>query len=190
MKVKLWTIQEEKGWKEVKTKGILIPKEEFVEIDFKRGYDWLKIQMTQRVEKPKKNKQYPVWAWFQHENQNKRRPDLRKTGSLPSGTVGYRIEIEKDLKDILLSDFELWHYVLNEWCFVLSEEDDEKFEKEKKNKSHEYIKSRMEKSWEKIFDMDFHLKDYALPFQEKSIQATFWELKLEEVIKVDKFIAR
>lgn len=52
MKIKLWTILDEKGWRELQTKGILKPKVDYVESDFKRGYDWMKIQMNKRIGKP------------------------------------------------------------------------------------------------------------------------------------------
>lgn len=199
MKVKLWSIQDENGWKELNSKGILIAKEEFVPPEFKKGYDWLKIQMTQRIGKPKNSRQYPIWAWFQHDTKDKKRPDLRSTGHLPKGKVGYRIEIEKDLKEIVLSDFVLWHWPL---CYMglitNSEKEIIEFEKEfgiissfdDFNILPKSIKNKIEKSWEKIFNINFDLKYYTLPFDEKSIQATFWELKREEVIKVDKFTAR
>ena len=52
------------------------------------------------------------------------------------------------------------------------------------------IRIKIEKSWEKIFDMNFDIEYFARPFNEKHIQATFWELRVNEVVKVDKFKAR
>jgi hypothetical protein len=46
------------------------------------------------------------------------------------------------------------------------------------------------KNWEKIFDLDFENGYFARPRKQKAIQATFWELKLEEVVSVDYFTAR
>ena len=51
-------------------------------------------------------------------------------------------------------------------------------------------RNQIEESWEKIFDMDFNLEYYTLPLEKKKVQATFWELQLKDVIKVDKFIAK
>ncbi len=195
MKIKLWTIQDEKGWGELQTKGILRPKADYVEPDYKEGYDWMKIQMNKRIGKPNDENQYPIWAWYQHFDSNKRKPNLRKSSYLPSGTLGYRIEIEKEQKDILLSDFVLWHWPL---CYkgYIADSEKEALEFEKKldsrelEKLSEVEKNQIEKSWEKIFDMNFDLAYYTLPFQEKKIQATFWELQQDDIIKVDKFIAK
>ncbi|EZH75884.1 hypothetical protein ATO12_03580 [Aquimarina atlantica] len=195
MKIKLWTIQNEIGWNELNENGVLIPKEEFVESDFKAGYEWMKSQMSNRIGKPEKRTQFPVWAWYQHFDSNKRKPDLRKSGLLPKGTVGYRIEIEKEQKDILLSDFVLWHWPLSYKDYIAdSEVEANEFEKKYGNTEYEELskteKNLIEKSWEKIFDMNFDLEFYTLPFKEKKIQATFWGLRKEDIIKVDKFIAK
>ncbi|MBW1296345.1 DUF3841 domain-containing protein [Aquimarina litoralis] len=197
MKIKLWTIQDEKGWNELQTKGVLVPKMEFVEPDFKEAYDWIKKRMIERIGKPNNGDQYPMWAWFQHFDSNKRKPDLRFSGYLPSNTTGYRIELEKEKKDILLSEFELWHYVLNKWYLPIDITDYEIFEKklDKLNgvdfKSYpDSIKNKIENSWNKIFDMDFESSDISVSFEEKKIQATFWELRLTDIKNVDKFKAK
>ena len=195
MKIKLWTIQDEKGWNELQSKGVLIPKEEYVNPDFKQGYDWLRLQMNQRIGVPNHKNQYPVWAWYQYFDANKRKPDLRESGFLPRGTVGYRLEIEKEAKDILLSDFELWHTPL---CFrryiANSEKELNQFNNSYQSIAHsdlpKSVQHKVEKSWEKIFDMNFDVEYFTSSFKEKMIQATFWELHQSDIIKVDKFIAR
>lgn len=199
MKMKLWTIQDERGWNELQSKGILIAKEEFVDPDFKQGYDWLKLQMHARIDYSSIKSQYPIWAWYQSTNAKKRRPDLRAACYLPKGTIGYRIEIEKDPKDVLLSDFELWHVPMFYKYFIAdSESEFLKFEqeliKEYGTESYlklpEHIQQKIEQSWEKIFDMKYDVAYFARPFKEKQIQATFWELNVNEIIKIDQFKAR
>lgn len=198
MKTTLWTIQDQQGWNELQSKGILIPKSKFVHPDFKEGYDWLRIQMNEKIGKPKRKNQYPIWAWFQYLDAKKKRPDLRGTGFLPTGEIGYRIEFQKDSKDILLSDFELWHYVLNQWYLGSNIKDQEDFHEleDSRYKGLSYqgypksIKNKIQKSWQRIFDMNYAPKDISWRMEKKSIQATCWSLKLSDVIKVDKFMAR
>jgi len=203
MKVKLWSIQDEKGWNEIQTKGVLRAKKEFVDQDFIEGYDWMRTQIENRVGAPKHSNQYPVWAWYQSFDANRKRPDLRTSAHLPAGTVGYRIEIEKEEKAILLSDFVLWHWPLCYHDYIAdSEKEAIDFEKLKESndirgflhgclyKLPESLQEKIRLSWEKVFDMNFDLDYYTFPFEEKKIQATFWELRKEEIIKVDRFIAR
>lgn len=193
--MKLWTIQDELAWEELQTKGTFIQQEKYIDIDHKEGYDWMRDQMNKRIGPPTNANQYPIWGWYQATDVSKKKPDLRESGYLPRGTVGYRIEIEKDTKDVLLSDFELWHTPLCYRKYIAnSEEESIAFEKEFGNTDlkelSQLIKDKIKISWEKVFDMDFDVPYFALPFEEKIIQATFWELKLKDIIKVDKFTAR
>jgi len=41
-----------------------------------------------------------------------------------------QLTIEVDTKDVLLSDFDLFHYVLNYWYLPVAEKGDKEFEKE------------------------------------------------------------
>jgi len=186
-KVKLWTIQDEKGWNELQNKGVLIPEEKYILPEWKEGYSWLKSQMITRIGSPEHACQFPIWAWFQYCDANKRRPDLRRSGHIPKGEIGYRIEIEKEENEILLSDFVLWHWPLCYKDYIASSE-----EEDVKNEKEGIIFTYEErcKSWEKIFDMNFDVGYYTSSFKDKKIQATFWNLTTEDIIKVDKFIAR
>ena len=199
MKFKLWTIQDEGGWDELQSKGVLVAREEFIDADFKSGYDWMKRQMNERIEYHSEDNQYPIWAWYQFVNIEKKRPDLRETGFLPKGVTGYRIELEKDAKDVLLSDFELWHTPLSFKSFIGNSELEaldfkkellQEFGTDSFSALPDGVKAKIEKSWEKVFDMEFEVAYWAAPFEEKQIQATFWELNLDEIKKVDRFKAR
>ncbi|WP_129724069.1 DUF3841 domain-containing protein [Xylanivirga thermophila] len=53
------------------------------------------------------------------------------------------------------------------------------------------IRTKIEKSWECIFDLEREDKNLIYGSNsKKSIQATCWELKLEQVIKAEVFIAK
>lgn len=90
----------------------------------------------------------------------------------------------------MLSDFELWHFVLNYWSIHDSNFTEKYFDTElaklnikfqEKDKYPDYIKDKIEKSWQKIFNISD---------PNKSIQANFWELNANDIIKIDKFIAK
>lgn len=198
MKITLWTIQNEIVWNELQTQGKFIPKVNYIDESFLKEYDWMKLEMEKRLGESISERKYPIWSWYQYIDKNKKKPDLRRTGHLAKGETGYRIEIQKNRKEVLLSDFELWHHVLNNQYLPKSEQDEKDFELRMKLKYGntkpdnlmKYKRKVIEKSWERIFNMDFENPYVTYPLEKKSIQATFWELKIEEVIKVDKFKPR
>lgn len=183
--MKLWTIQPVEWYEKLLSDGIIYGEEHLIEFikddDFKNAY--------------------PVWAWYQYSKINKRKPDLRNRGFLTKVTKGVRIEFEKCEKDILLSDFTLWTHPINFWHIADNENDDNNFDKllEKENiKFNEltrynaptYIREKIEKSWDKVLDMEYCPEYSAHPFESKSIQATFWSLSKEEIINVDFFTSK
>ena len=146
-----------------------------------------------------------IWAWYQWEGIDRRKPDLRSSGYLPKGEKGVRVECQVAEKRVLLSDFDLWHYVLNYWYLPHSEKDAEAFEKKlvdaalplsgfshERPLPHARYRREIEKSWERIFDVDWVDRQQAIahPPEKKSIQATLWELQLADVVKVKEFTAR
>lgn len=156
--------------------------------------------MEQRIGNSEFKNQYPIWAWYQHQDANRRKPDLRRTGHLPAGTNGVRIEFEKNKNEVLISDFVLWHFPL---CYksiiAKNEREAKKFEfKLKKLKLDDKafedmpkeIQNEIESSWNKIIDMELDKKYFTKSRDEKMIQACCWEIKNEEIIKIDKFTAR
>ena len=131
---------------------------------------------------------HPIWAWYKYCGKNK--PDLRKSGHLSKGEVGYRIEVEVDERNVLLTDFSDWHLVLSgdETSFELKHSyfyldtcDDEE------------IKLFSDEGWfvkdDKIlFDWNKIILDKNSPITD--IQATIWYIKLEQVKSVQKFKSR
>lgn len=115
---------------------------------------------------------------------------------VPVGETGVRIALDVPDELVLLSDFETWHYPLNRWYLPRSEEDEKLFEKELAALGlslllpanlPDQLRKRMEKSWEIIFDLAFYWEELNRPWEEKSIQATLWEIRLEWVTKLEMF---
>ena len=198
MEVKLWTILNEKAYKVLIEHQYLSAHVQVLDSDFKEAYDWMRNQMIGRLGENESTEQFPIWAWYQAHHIDKRKPDLRYSGYLMPGETGYRVEFKKKEHQVLLSDFELWHCILNKTYIPKSVEDCKEFEDINRkyldaNSFNTYpksLKSKIEKSWQVIFDMSFCAKDIGLPFNKKQIQATVWDLKLQEVVKIDTFIAR
>ncbi|MBN2032660.1 MAG: DUF3841 domain-containing protein [Deltaproteobacteria bacterium] len=127
----LWTIQTERAWLELQNRGILrTRRENITEESWLQPYQWMVEQMEINIGPPPRSWCFPLWAWFQWEGEKRRRPDLRAGGHLGKGETGIRIEFECFEGSALLSDFDLWHYVLNYWHLPKTEQDAEQFEAE------------------------------------------------------------
>lgn len=213
----LWHITLKENWEEHQKQGVIRAKqkwifEQFEELEsdklFLEAYEWMRFQMYQRIKvKPYSSEAYPVWAWYQYTNDKRRMPDLRRVNHLGAGAKGVRIAFRMNPKDVLLSDFDLWHYAYSSTKFFIgdSEKEEERVWKEieeelektcgtlNKHPSYYYpraVAERIEKSWEKIFDMDFKHWDSIFMNYQKRIQATMWEIPLDNIIEVREFVAR
>jgi hypothetical protein len=189
--MRVWTIQDKAAYVDLCQKGVLRcdPKLAFwlTDKEFKFGYDWLVDQMKQQIGKPPKGVKYPIWAWYRHFGENKK-IDLRRYEFRNYIGEYYVIEAEIDENCIVLGDEEMWHYVLNQWYLCkdadkdeitkVAEDDDAWFD----NLPSEEQLPIMISSWEKIFDKN------SCPWE--FVQATFWELRKEQVISVRYFKGR
>jgi len=53
------------------------------------------------------------------------------------------------------------------------------------------IRTKIQKSWDRIFDLEREDENLIYGFNsKKSMQATFWQLKLEQIIKAEVFTAK
>ena len=196
--MRLWTIQESIFLKELEVSGTYRCRSINFPPEWGVAYNWMIKQMNIQLGLPKYKDQYPIWAWSQYWNATKRKPDLRKSSHLASGTQGLRIEFEKNENEVLLSDFMMWHMPLNDFFLAMNERADDLYDDEIKNynlerKSHQLPKhliKKKEASWQAIFDLDLVNDYYSEKREEKSIQGCLWEIKAEEIIKIDHFTAR
>jgi len=198
--MKLWSIQEKSKLDEIRSTGKLICTENKFSLEWDNEYKWMIKQMIEKIGSSKKRNQYPIWAWYQYQDSKRKKPDLRKSGHLPSGTNGIRIEFEKEIENVLLSDFVLWHYPLNYKAIIANNEEEckefelrlktLKLDKTKFKNLTKNIQKEIEISWQKIFDLDFENEYYTHPKKKKMIQACCWEIKEEEISKIEQFKAR
>ena len=204
--MRLWTIQSPEVYEILKTKGVfhcdhnmlLAKRDPDVYNDITDAYAWIGKQMSQRIGEAPAGVVFPVWAWHTWDGQHKR-PDMRLSMFTCFLYVGDKVLMEIEIPDeqVLLSDKSRWEYVLSKSYFGnydggLSEEEfDEVWEKDQKwldSLTEAQRTEVIEKSWEKVFDV-FPLRksDYYTTFD---IQATIWELKLDQVVKVWRFKGR
>ncbi len=207
--MRLWTIQEIPFWDRLKSGRRLRANRCLVErgtggwLQAIPAYDWLADRMDAMIGGRPSKMSLPLWAWQQCNNAANARPDLRSSGYLPRGTQGVRIEFEIDKGDVVLSDFELWHFVMNGHYIADNEEDCDAFDASvakkwrysgcwsgKLSSSH---RRRIKASWEKIFDLD-SVRDEKWHGPSgrdaAAIQATVWFIDIGMVRQVDEFTAR
>ena len=150
------------------------------------AYDWLVEQMKLRVGTPPEGVRYPIWAWALIDSVSKK-PDLRR-GEF-NNYVGENVVLELEIpdSDLLLSDEVMWHHCLNNW--YLHGESNDEFDEAKWKETEDWFDSLPSvekesvkfKSWERILDKDDKINDW------KFVQATFWELRVEQIKSVRRF---
>lgn len=178
--------------------GVLLCKEAQIMSDFRTAYAWMRQQMIKRLGPTPFRGAWPVWAWYKWDGEARPTPDLSAAGHLAPKERGVRLELEVDDSEVLLSDFELWHYVLNYWYLPISLEDADAFERllEKRGLSRSRpvpisrYHRRIVKSWERIFDLVWHAKGVTSTKRKKSVQACLWFVDESMVKSKTEFVAR
>lgn len=107
----LWTIQATGFWKSAKERGVLRRDGRRITFrdDYRNPYRWMREQMKKRI--PECRGRYPIWLWNE-------KPDIRMTHWHQGGERVIRLEVEVPDERVLLSGFDIWHYILNLWFLV------------------------------------------------------------------------
>ena len=180
----LWTIQEEGAWKRLDETGVLRADPDRVEPEFRAAYEWMADHLAQKVPPPP-GCRFPLWAWYRWNGAARAKPDLRAAGHLPPGRRGVRIAFSMSPSQVLLSDFDAWHAVLNGVPFVPEGGDYDaamnRFGELEGAERGKFLRS----TWEGIF-----LPAVTQWPDDASIQAVFWELGRDQVREVTSFRAR
>jgi hypothetical protein len=182
MKIDIVTIQHEQVYFDLKAKGHYTASKHLSLIDdvpeFTSAYDYIAKSMHSRNVKmlfpPSSSKDIlPVWGWYKRGDQlapNFIESYLEEIASDPDDD-DYDSEVIMHLRideeRLLLSDFDLWHAVLNDTPTILGED--------------------KEASWEYIFDLTKASKILEVKSHEQYVQATFWEILLEDVVSAKLF---
>lgn len=194
----MWTIQSPEAVAALERGGILVADAGEPEPSFGPAYRWMESQMSHRIGPPVHGGR-PIWAWRAW-SALRPCPDLRSKGHLSSGSRAARIEFSVEPNAVLLSDFSLWHHVLNYWYLAASVRDEGAFESQVKAAGLDFfatqplpdpiLHSRIEASWERIFDLDTFIGGISEKPASRSIQATLWSLPRTSVRNIRWFTAR
>ena len=203
----LWTIQHYPAYERLQRTGLLRADEDylFCADDLRYAYDWMREKMINAGLIPPKGVQYPIWAWYQWEGKRKRL-DMREGGHAKRGEQIVQLTIEVNNQDVLLSDFDLFHYPLGYWYLPIDEKNSSEFEARHKSLGYSFqnlsdfsintdemkqLRFEIMSSWDRVFWLDKEDDCWLYGKNDKkSIQATFWELRLDQVVKAEVFTAK
>jgi len=191
----LWTVQDMRAWARLQREGVLRGDGRHVPAYYRDAYRWMADQMRLRL--PPNFARFPLWAWCRWQGLKQCRPDLRASGHLAKGLPGVRIELELPEDSVLLSDFDSWHCVLNRHFLSINDQEDDAFARELERAGVEWrwpypepFHARVVSSWQRIFDLEAGDAEWRGTLSERTIQATFWELAISQIRRVDMFRAR
>ena len=180
----LWTIRHRDEFDILMHDGFLRTDAEHIDKDFHSAYQWMANQLTKKVAPPL-GCVYPLWAWWRWQGSQRPMPDLRSGAHLPKGALGVRIKFTIRLSEVLLSDFDAWHAVLNNHYYAPDEASYNKYLRMIKGESSHAINIINEESWKNIFIVNPRNVEKTI-----SVQAVFWELKKSQISDVKFFKAR
>lgn len=164
---------------------------------FLRSYHWISEQMDQKIRMRPEPDTYPTWAYYQWYGPNKKKPDLRYTGArcFAENRTCALMTLEIPDDQVLLSEYDAWHFVLNGSYLGNEKRSDEIWDFKFENKFHNYedypiwLKKEIEESWLTVFDFKKSRELLEFTEDQQIIQATFWEIKpeyLKEAVKFNK----
>lgn len=156
--------------------------------EFRRAYNWIGTEMDKRKISHPERIELPLWAW--HTRDWKRNADI-SYNNYELGNTGEKyacIEFEIPDDQVLLSDYNAWHNVLNNTWYEDStnEEEFEAMQTWFDSQDDETRRKLTVESWQKVFDVS-PLKSNWL-HRGRYIQATFWELRSDMIHNVKTFV--
>ena len=115
----IWTQQPFKVYRKIITDGFYYCNPKLIPIlqedeNFKRAYSWMIKEMHRRIGYPRQQNSYPIWGWYRSHDFKHQRPDFRWSKNYKNDVC---IELDIPENQVLLSDFESWHFVLNNWYY-------------------------------------------------------------------------
>ena len=193
--MKLTTFQTLKAYNQLISKGYLVVDSNYVNTK-KYGvpYNWI-VEKMNNINNPY-NATYPLWSWYQYGGIS----HPRKNTLLPffdEDNVIVKITFQKDDKDVLLTDFVKYCFMLtNEYLpsdkkdfdnfnklmidYKVSKEDllqyirRDKYNSYRNDDNFTYINSMINKSYDRILNIESNI-----------IQATIWDIKKEDIINIE-----
>lgn len=191
--MKLVTFQSLDAVKDLFNKGYLECKKEKIELEkFGTTYKWMINKMNERVDNPYKV-DYPIWCWVKCYNFIC--PPRRKGENVIGPDV--KITFRKKEKDVFITDFRRYSFLLNNIYIPNTLKDKEMFDKKLKkyNITSDDLKAYVRKDKYKTHRTDKEYIDVCKEIEKSFdrcitkdsniLQGCVWRIKLDEVEKIE-----
>lgn len=182
--VRVWSIQSSAVMEHLTSYGKLSGDLRRVSRLDRHAYSWMLSQYSRRI--GTHATQSLVWGWYAYRGKTQRRPDLRKTMHLPRGSRGVLLDLSLDCSTLLLSQFEMWVWVMGGHYVPQDFDELEWVEKSSKRLS----RRKLENSWERIFNLSFGSEEFWGPMSLRAIQFVVPEICVNQIRRVTPFVAR
>lgn len=200
--IKIWSIQNRRSLISLRKNGYIRCNEDkcgmlifyskgekHIDNQSKKAYDWLVEKMKDKIGTPPEGVKYPIWGWYNYTGssdsivENYVKDSWGRIGRNRRRQVAYELELPKER--VCLTDYDDWHFPLNNW--YLGESTNEKewesefdwVESLGPNEKEEEIR----KSWDKIFDWETK-RNNDCHRRGLYTQATFWEIRKEDIVNI------
>jgi hypothetical protein len=150
----------------------------------KLAYDWLCDEMVAQGLRRPAPSVYPTWAWYRYMGESKPKPDLRHSAyrSYRSDERQVLLTLDVPKEDVLLHDYEAWHYPLN-YFHLAAQRVSDRFERQCKAAGFPLytevplqdsaLHAEVQRSWHKIFDLAACRRLFRRSRAEQAVQTTF-----------------
>ena len=185
-KITLWTLQNRDVWEQLQQGQVVRAQEDLCwpaleSSNFTQGrsygqvlaeaYDWIADCLEHKDRRPE-GIRWPIWAWRCIGDDGPSRPDLRRFRQHEDGVM---LELEVSSQRVLLTDFNGWHFVLNEWFNGIGTE---WFDQEWEDSAGDPIRrnilvERRKASWRRCLKVN----------DSRSTQAVLWESSPKDITR-------
>lgn len=189
-KVRLWTICGQGTFQQLKRHGELLADARRVDADYASAYRWMTVQVNKKVGASVTT---PWWGWHSWGKRHGR-PDLRYADHMPRGTKSVRLELMIDSNEVVLSQFEMWIWVLDGGFVPERQAEDSRYSVREKRliypQGRKPTARERRSSWQRIFDLRCGSVHYWGRHSERWIQACYPVLRISDVVSTKLFVAR
>ena len=169
----IWTVQSGEALDYLEKNGTLRNNGFCMDNDYSDAYSWMSKQLSEKTSPAPEGAVYPIWGWIRYGG----KPFSSRKYDYEDGMVLIKAEVPDDM--ILASDFDEWHFVLDNLphdCMPEAVEALERWFDERKSPIDprpEYVQQKVEQSWQGIFHDEGD-----------TVQGVCWELKKEWILEV------